>query len=471
MSATPFPVFLDLAGQCVLVVGGAGMAMAKCRLLLGSGAVIRVVDAKPEKALEDLARAGRISLLRRSFVPEDLEEVRLCYVALESEEAAAAVVAEARRRGVLVNAVDRPALCDFTTPAIVERGPMTIAIGTGGAAPALARNLRARVERAVPPGFAALAALCGRWRGRVAQALAGREMRRRFWDDVLEGPEAKAALDGDTPVAERLMAARLAAAVHGATGPRRGRASLVGAGPGDAGHLTLDALRAIQHADVILYDSLVGPGVLDLARRDARRIDVGKRCGRHAMSQAAINRLLVEHARSGAHVVRLKGGDPSVFGRGGEEAQALRAAGFEVEIVPGVTAALAIAARLGIPLTHRGVSRSLHLLAAHGSEGGLPEHDWVATVRTGGTLAIYMGARTLPSLATRLLAAGMAPGTPAVAVENASLPGERRLFGTLADIGATVADAGCEGPTLVLIGEVVSLAEERQPAEPVRDAA
>lgn len=464
MSAMPFPIFLDLAGAAVLVVGGGDPAAAKCRLLLGTGAAIRLVAPAPAAELEHLAEAGRISLLRRDFLPEDLEGARLCYIALDDMAAAATVVAEARRRGVLVNAVDRPELCDFSAPAIVDRGPMTIAIGTAGLAPALARNLRARVERAVPPAFGALAALCGRWRARVARMLADREARRRFWDEALEGPEAAAALAGDERTAERMIGARLAAAAAKACLPRRGRASLVGAGPGDAGCLTLDALRAIQQADVILYDSLVGPGVLDLARRDARRIDVGKRCGRHAMSQAAINRLLVEQARSGAHVVRLKGGDPSVFGRGGEEAEALRAAGFAVEIIPGVTAALAAAARLGIPLTHRGVSRALHLLTAHGSDDKLPAHDWAALARAGGTLAIYMGARTLPGLAARLLAAGMPPDTPAVAVENASLPGERRLFGTLAGIGRMVAAAAGDGPTLVLIGEVVALAESVHPA-------
>ena len=238
----------------------------------------------------------------------------------------------------------------------------------------------------------------------------------------------------------------------------RGRASLVGAGPGAADLLTVRAVRAIESADVLLYDALVSQEVLDLAPPHARRVHVGKRCGRHAMSQAAINALIARFAREGLHVVRIKGGDPFVFGRGGEELESLRAAGVEVQVVPGITAALAAGASLGVPLTHRGVSRSLHLITAHGADDRLPEHDWTALARAGGTLAVYMGARTLPSLAERLISAGMPAATPAVAVENASLPDERRVPGTLATLPGAVAEAGLTGPTLVLVGEVVGMA-------------
>ena len=239
----------------------------------------------------------------------------------------------------------------------------------------------------------------------------------------------------------------------------RGRASLVGAGPGAADLLTLRAVEALRGADTVLYDKLVGPEILAMARPGARMIDVGKRCGRHEMTQAAINALIVGRAQAGDHVVRLKGGDPFIFGRGGEELESLRAAGVETEVIPGITAALATAARLGIPLTHRGASRGLHLITAHGAEGTLPDHDWSALARAGGTLAVYMGVRTLPLLAARLIAAGMDPSTPAIAVENASLPGERRLRASLSDIAAIVSDAAIDGPTLVLIGAVVALAD------------
>jgi uroporphyrin-III C-methyltransferase len=236
---------------------------------------------------------------------------------------------------------------------------------------------------------------------------------------------------------------------------------LVGCGPGDVDLLTLRAVKAIESADAVLFDALIDPAILDLAPPTARRIDVGKRCGRHAMKQAAINALIVKLASAGAHVVRLKGGDPFVFGRGGEELDTLRAAGVPVTVVPGVTAACAAAASLQVPLTHREVARSVHFLTGHGADGSVPAHDWAALVRSGGTIAAYMASRTLPSVAAGLIAAGMAGSTPAVAVENASRASERRLFGTLADLPAALAEAGFDGPTLVMIGAVVALAEER----------
>ena len=238
-----------------------------------------------------------------------------------------------------------------------------------------------------------------------------------------------------------------------------GSVSLVGAGPGDPDLLTLRAIKAIQRADVVLYDALIDLGILDFARPDARRIDVGKRCGRHAMQQAAINRLIVKHARSGAHVVRLKGGDPFIFGRGGEELDSLRAAGIPVDVVPGVTAACAAASSLQIPLTHRDMARSVHFVTGHASNGEVPGHDWIALARSGGTNAAYMSHRTLPAVAASLIEAGLPASTPAVAVENASRPDEAHLFGTLATLPGLLAARGFTGPTLVLIGQVVGLAK------------
>ncbi len=234
-----------------------------------------------------------------------------------------------------------------------------------------------------------------------------------------------------------------------------GRASLVGAGPGDPSLLTLRALQVLSEADIVLHDRLVGPAILDLAPAHARRIDVGKRCGRHAMSQVAINRLLVREAQSGAHVVRLKGGDPFIFGRGGEELDCLREAGLAVEIVPGVTAACAAAARLGIPLTHRDVSRSLHLVTGHGSNNEIPALDWGALAASRGTLALYMSGRTMDGVAARLIAGGLPGSTPAVAIESVSLPAERVRLATLATLPGLLAADGGDGPTLVLVGEVV----------------
>jgi uroporphyrin-III C-methyltransferase/precorrin-2 dehydrogenase/sirohydrochlorin ferrochelatase len=471
MSAPPppepalFPVFLRLSGERVLVVGGGDAAVAKIRLLLACGGEIHAVAVAPCDDLRALADDGALTLHARPFEPADLRGARLCIAALDDP---AEVVEAARAAGVLVNTVDRPALSDFIVPAIVDRAPITVAISTGGAAPALARDLRSRVEAAIPPGYSAIAALCRDWRGRVTKALPEAHARRRFWDAVIDGPEAAAALDGDRRAAERLIGARLNAMRQGDLPPPQGRASLVGAGPGDPELLTLRALRVLKRADVVLYDALVEPSMLDLARRDARRIDVGKRCGRHAMSQAAINRLILQHTRRGAHVVRLKGGDPFIFGRGGEELECLRAAGVPVEVVPGITAACAAAARLGIPLTHRDIARELHLVTGHGSDGAVPALDWRA-LAAGGTIAAYMASRTFPIVAARLMRAGLHGATPAVAVENASRPNERHLFGTLAELPAALAEQGFDGPTLVLIGAVVGLARgeaavERQAA-------
>ena len=242
--------------------------------------------------------------------------------------------------------------------------------------------------------------------------------------------------------------------------PGKGRASLVGAGPGAADLLTLRAARALASADVVLFDALIDPAIMDMVPEHARRIDVGKRCGRHAMQQSAINKLIVREALTGAHVVRLKGGDPFVFGRGGEELDSLRAAGVPVEVIPGVTAACAAAASLQIPLTHRDVARSVHFVTGHGSDGTVPAHDWAALANAGGTIAAYMAGRTLSAVVSRLMEAGMPGSTPAVAVENASRTGERRLFATLQTLPALLAEAGYTGPTLVLIGAVVGLAVE-----------
>jgi uroporphyrin-III C-methyltransferase/precorrin-2 dehydrogenase/sirohydrochlorin ferrochelatase len=452
-----FPIFLRLRGKRVLVVGGGEEAAAKVRLLLMTGAGTVVIAREPCDALTELAAAGRITLWQRNFVSSDLDRTHLCIVA--DANSPEVIAAEAMAAGVWVNVVDRPEISDFTVPAIVDRAPVTVAIGTDGAAPSLARDLRTRIELAVPPGVATLAAICRDWRAAVAAALPERMRRQRFWTAVIDGPEALAAFDGNRTEAERLLAARLATARSRRQTRAVGRATLVGAGPGDPELLTLRAVRAMKRADVVLYDALIDPAILELARREARRIDVGKRCGRHAMSQAAINRLLLHLAQSGAHVVRLKGGDPMVFGRGGEELDCLRAAGVPVEVIPGVTAACAAAARLALPLTHRHVAKSLHFVTGHGDDDAVPAHDWAALARSGGTIAAYMASRTLSTVVARLVAAGLPPTTPAAAVQNASRANEQQLFAPLSKLPEVLAKQGFSGPTLVLIGHVVGLAQ------------
>ena len=455
MSQNPFPIFLSLADSGVLIVGGGEMAVAKLRLLRPTGARIVVVALSPSAEMMVAIEDAGAELRHRDFIESDLDDMRLCFVALDEVEATARIVGRARSRGILVNAVDRPALCDFTVPAVVDRAPVTIAISTGGAAPALARDLRRRIETIIPSAYGRLATICRRWRERVATAVPDPARRRRLWDSVLD--DAEAMLAASEAEAEERISRALDAAVDPEGTVAKGRVSLVGAGPGDPELLTLKALQAIQRADVILYDRLIDHAILDLARRGARRIDVGKRCANHVMSQTAINELLIANALSGEHVVRLKGGDPFIFGRGGEEIIALREAGLSVEVIPGVTAACAAAARLGIPLTHRELSHGVHFLTGHGKDGDLAPHDWDALASGEGTLAVYMGANTAALLSARLVAAGMAPDTPALAIENATLAGERAIAGTLTSLPGRLREAGLSGPTLILIGAVVAL--------------
>ena len=446
----PFPIFLPLAGVRLVLLGGGEEIAAKLRLLAGSGATIEVFARSPCAGLAAAITASSARHHARAWAAGDFAAARLVFIGQDEPEPAAAARA-AHAAGALVNAVDRPEFCDFLVPAIVDRAPLRIAIGSGGSAPALSRDLRARIEAAVPAAYGALAAFCRDWRARVAAALPDPDRRRRFWDGALAGRPAALALAGRSAAAGSELAAALA--THQAA-PARGRVSLVGAGPGDPDLLTLQGLRALQTADLVLHDCLPGPRVLELARRGARRIDVGKRCGRHAMSQAAITRLMVGHASRGAHVVRLKGGDPSIFARAGEEIAALEAAGVPFTVVPGITAACAAAARLALPLTDRALAHRLHFLTGHGESGPAEGEDWAELAARGGTLAIYMGARALPALAARMLAAGLSPATPAVAVENATLPGERRIEATLGTLAGAL--GACSGPALLLVGAVLA---------------
>jgi uroporphyrin-III C-methyltransferase/precorrin-2 dehydrogenase/sirohydrochlorin ferrochelatase len=337
-----FPVFMDLDNQMVVVVGGSEQAAQKLRLLMRTGARLRVLAFEVCDEVASLAAQRRIALERRSLQARDLADARLVYVALDNDREAAMAVAMARAAGVPVNAVDRQELCDFITPAIVDRDPVVVAIGTEGTAPVLARQIKSRLEAMLPASLGEFARWAAGLRQRAADVIADGRIRRRFWDGLFDGPIARAYLAGNFAMANDLADRELAGAV-----PVRGRVSLVGAGPGDPDLLTVKAVRALQEADVIVADRLVGPKILDRARRDARRILVGKTPGRPSPTQAEINAILVREASAGQYVVRLKGGDPMVFGRGGEELTALRTAGITVDVVPGITAALGCAAVAG----------------------------------------------------------------------------------------------------------------------------
>ena len=450
-----FPLFLDLKGRRTLVVGGGEMAARKVELLLSAGAQVTLIAAAVTGELAQLIAEGRITWAGHAFDDGDLVGVSLTIVAHEDEALQARVSTLAQRYCVPVNVVDRPALSSFIMPAIVDRGPITVAISTGGAAPALARKLRAEIERALPAAIGRLARFAEIFRAQVRRTLPDGRARRRFWDRVFDGRVGELALAGDEISARRelirlLDSARVAPAASGMV-------HLVGAGPGDPDLLTLKAHRLLQRADVIVYDRLVSHEVLAMARRDAERLYVGKRRAAHCVPQAEINDRLVSLAREGKSVVRLKGGDPLVFGRGGEEIEALLAAGVAVEVVPGVTAALGCAASAGIPLTHREHAQACVFVTGHLKDGTV-DLDWQMLSRPRQTVVIYMGARTLPVIARQLTENGLPANTPIALIENGTTERERRVGGTLATIEGQARRAGLTGPTLCMVGEVVGIA-------------
>jgi uroporphyrin-III C-methyltransferase/precorrin-2 dehydrogenase/sirohydrochlorin ferrochelatase len=368
------------------------------------------------------------------------------------------VAAIARALGVPVNVPDKPALCSFVMPAIVDRGEVTVAIGTEGTSPVLAQRLRAWLEHELHPRLDALARLAGDFRDAVAETLPAGRPRRKFWEGVFDGAASEAALAGEESEARRLVSEAIEAAAKAQA--LQGRVLLVGAGPGDPELLTLKAVRALKQADVILYDRLAGTGVLEHARREVELIPVGKAKGEHSVPQDKIQALMIERARAGQTVVRLKGGDPLVFGRAGEEIAALRDAGIEVEIISGITAGLAAAASLQIPLTHRDISHSVTFISGHEAGGDEPsfEHlDLAALGKGESTLLVYMGVSTAGLIARRLIDAGWKPDCPVIAVENASRDSERRVATTLAELAASPERLELNSPAVLIFGEVAGL--------------
>ena len=436
-----FPVFLNLTDRRVLVIGDGEAAERK------AGA---------------LRRAGGLVSTAAHFGPDDhalLDDCALVIGADAPEAELAALSAAAQARGIPVNIVDNPPLCSYITPSVIDRAPLSIAVSSGGAAPVLARLLRARIEAMVPPAFGRLAALADRYKEAFRERFPEVALRRRKLEGALGGRVADLVLAGDDAAAEAEMARVLAEAPD-----RAGIVYLVGAGPGAADLLTLRAQRLMGEADVIVHDRLVTQDVLDMARRDADRIGVGKSKSNHSLPQDEINALLVRLGQEGRKVVRLKGGDPFVFGRGGEEAAALAAAGVTFEVVPGVTAALACAAGAGIPLTHRGdgpagdgAVRTLTLATGH-LVGGALDLDFPALAAigfSGGTLAVYMGLDSLPALRDGLLSAGLDPATPAALVERGGREDQRELLGTLDVLVSSGPAWSTGGPTLALVGAAV----------------
>jgi uroporphyrin-III C-methyltransferase/precorrin-2 dehydrogenase/sirohydrochlorin ferrochelatase len=453
-----FPIFVSFDGKPPLVVGGGELAAVKTRLLLMRAPSVDVAANAVTAELAKFAEQGLVTLVAPLPGIDQLRGRPLVIAATEDDEEDTRVSAIARALGVPVNVPDRPELCTFALPAIVDRGEVTVAIGTSAAAPVLAQRLRAWLERELHPRLDALAKLAGEFRGVVAKRVPTGPTRRKFWESVFEGAAAEAMLEGDEAKARALIDTAIDEAAG--AGPAKGRVLLVGAGPGDPELLTMKAVRALKAADVILYDRLVGDAVLDHARREAELIPVGKAKGAHSLKQSEINALLIEHAGAGKTVVRLKGGDPFIFGRGGEELDALRAAGIAIEIVPGVTAGIAAAASLQIPLTHRDVSHTVTFLSGHEAGGEEPsfEHLDLAALAGGkNTLLVYMGVSTAGAIAKRLLDAGFAPALPVLAVENASRDDERRVLATIADLATHPERLGLKSPAVLIFGEVAGL--------------
>lgn len=444
------PVFYPLAGKRVVVVGDGEGAAWKVDLAAATGARVDVFARDAcDKLREVVAGRDNATLYERAVTAADFEGATLAFAATFDDAEADAARKAADAAGVALNLADRPAMSDFIMGAIVNRSPLVIGVSTGGASPVFAQAVRGRIESLAPSSFAAWAKAAQDWRPQILSSgldfLARRDFWRRFtrlaFRDI-----ARAPLESDRD-------ALLAEAKAGSDETQRGRVTLVGSGPGDPELLTLKGMRALAEADVVLFDDLVPADILDFARREATRINVGKRGYAPSVRQEEITALLVDLARAGKNVVRLKGGDPLIFGRANEEIAALRAAGFDIEIVPGVTAACAGAAALGASLTSRETARRVQFITAHSKNGEFPEDfDWGALADRRATTAVYMGNRTLPALSRRLLEEGMEHDTPAFLIERASTPQERIIRGTIADLPQKVADEKLIGPVMVLIG-------------------
>jgi uroporphyrin-III C-methyltransferase/precorrin-2 dehydrogenase/sirohydrochlorin ferrochelatase len=446
----------------VLVVGGGDVAERKIRLLRAAGARVTVIAPQLTPTLARQADAGDFVYRPGHFVPDQVSDQRLVIAATGDHAVNRAAAAAADARGIWVNVVDHSADSSCIVPAIVDRSPLLVAISSGGTAPMLARSIRARIEMLLDESLGRLGTLLARWREPIVKRIVATDARRRFYEALLSGPVpelVRARRDAD---AERALQAAMYAAATGELADSDvialGKVILVGAGPGDPGLLTLHALRALQQADVLLHDRLVSVEVLALARRDAELVSVGKEARGSSVAQQQIHTLLAAHARAGRCVVRLKGGDPLIFGRGGEELEFLRREGIPYEIVPGITAAVASAAYAGIPLTHRRYAHGVRLLTAH-HPAALRAGDWRSLASTDDTIAVYMGVAQLSQFATGLVHAGRAASTPVALIENASRVNQRVLLGDLSDVALLAARHRVRSPTLLLVGDVTALAE------------
>jgi len=457
-----FPIFIQVRDRRCVVVGGGEIAARKISLLLRAEAQVLVVAPALCANLAALHAEGKITWEKAEFDPRHLVQAWLVIAATNDKSVNEAVSQTAQAHSIPVNVVDQPALCTFVMPSIIDRSPIVVAISSGGAAPVLSRLLRARLETLIPASYGRLAALAGKFRKQVQQQLPEGSARRIFWENVFEGPIAEQMLAGREDVAVSALQQSLD---HAASQPASGEVYLVGAGPGAPDLLTFRALRLMQKADVVLYDNLVSDGVMELVRRDAKRIYVGKKRSNHTLPQEEINTLLVRLAKEGKRVLRIKGGDPFIFGRGGEEIETLAEHGIPFQVVPGISAANGISSYAGIPLTHRDYAQAVTFVTGHLKDGTV-NLDWPALVRPHHTVVIYMGLEGLSEICKKLIEHGLPPQHPIAVVQQGTTCHQRVITGTLADLPGRVAEAGFKAPTLTIVGEVVGLRDKLAWFEP-----
>ncbi|MFQ5623838.1 MAG: siroheme synthase CysG [Paracoccaceae bacterium] len=453
------PIFYDIRGKRVLIDGGGMIAARRAERALQAGARVEVFDTGLSDEFEALH--GRRNLAHVARPPEaaDLPGCALAYGTTGDADRDRRLREFTRAAGVPLNVADIGDYCDFITPSIVDRSPLVIAITSGGAAPIIARILRAHLETLLPPAYGKLAAFFGGFRELVAKKLTDARQRRRFWETAIEGRVADLFLSGHAEEAEQVLTAELEIAGGERAARATGEIYLVGAGPGAPDLLTFRALRLMQRADVVLYDRLVGDGIIDLVRREAERIYVGKLPKQHTMSQDDISRLMVRLAKEGKRVLRLKGGDPFIFGRGGEEIEMLAEHGIPFQVVPGITAASGCSTHAGIPLTHRNHAQSCVFVTAHGKDGVL-DLDWEVLVRPSQTVVVYMGLANLASLCDEFIAHGANAETPAALVDNGTRESQRVVVGTVRSLHRKAQQAGVTGPAIIIIGDVVRLHDD-----------
>ncbi|AUX94559.1 siroheme synthase CysG [Mixta gaviniae] len=443
------PIFADLKAKPVLVVGGGDVAARKIELLRRASARVQIAARELCAELQELADNQQVEWLATEFAETQLDSVYLVIAATDDGALNARVFEAANQRRLLANVVDDQPKCSFIFPSIVDRSPLVVAISSSGTAPVLARMLREKLEALLPANLGQMAQVAGEWRDKVKQRFSKMSDRRRFWERAFNGLFASQMAAGNVQGAKQTLEAQLTE-----TPQQQGEIILVGAGPGDAGLLTLRALQVMQQADVVLYDHLVSDEILDLVRRDADRLCVGKRAGAHSVAQEETNRLLVQLASKGKRVVRLKGGDPFIFGRGGEELQAAQEAGIPFQVVPGVTAASGATAYAGIPLTHRDYAQSVLFITGHCRADG-DAIDWPSLARARQTLAIYMGTVKAAEIAQQLIAHGRAATTPVAVIGRGTRQDQQVFTGTLAELETLAQQAPT--PALLVIGEVVNL--------------